>query len=206
MRILTTLSAVLILLSISSCSTPVQYSATNQAFLDAKKGERIWRKIAILPFSGDPAYRRANAEWFAYLIDKHHLFEIVGPSLAEIELGKKGMKTGKVNMPIEEAREAGRLLGADGVIVGSLKTSVADKGDILWGKKVAGTSLVDVPTGQVVATSARSAFLMGTDMNNVASKATEQVVNDLLPALYGLAGKTWTPPPKQEPSRPSLTP
>ncbi len=198
MRALHVFPVVSILLAMCSCIAPVQYNATNREFLDAKKGERTWRRIAVLPFSGDPAFRGSGSEWFAHLVGKQHLFDIVGPSLAEIELAKKGIKPGTADIPVGEAREAGRILGVDGVVVGSLKTATSEWQDMFWGKKVAGASLVDVTTGEVVATSARSSVLTGTNTVDVAANAIEQVVNDLLPALYGLAGKTWIMQPKKE--------
>ncbi len=187
---------------LAACVQPVKYSAKNELYLQQHAGMKPWHRIAVLPFWGDPAFCRSTTEWFAHLIDKHALFEIVGPAVAEIELGKQGLRLGEADIPIGTARDAGRILGVDGVIVGSLKTSAEGRSDIFWGKKVAGVSIVDVPTGQVVATSASSAVLTGTDVGAVATSATELVVNDLLPVLYALAGRTWTPLPKKQDQKP----
>jgi hypothetical protein len=191
---------IVLLLSLISaaCVQPVHYSTKNELFLRQHADMQPWHTVAVLPFSGDPAFCRASAEWFTHLIGKHNLFEIIAPAAAEVKLGKQGMRLGDADIPIETAREAGRILGADGVIVGSLKTSAAGRSDIFWGKKVAAVSIVDVTTGQVVATSGRSDVLRGMDMGAVALSATEGVVNDLLPVLYALAGRTWTPPPPKK--------
>lgn len=198
------LLAFVLLLSLMSaaCVQPVHYSSKNELFLRQHLDKQPWHKVAVLPFSGDPAFCRASAEWFTHLIDKYNLFEIIGPVVAEIELGKQGMRFGDADIPIGMAQEAGRILGADGVIVGSLKTSTTERSDIFWGKKVAVVSIVDVPTGQVVATSARSDVLTGMNTGAVATSATERVVDDLLPALYAVAGKTWTLPPKKQDPKP----
>lgn len=187
--------ALFLSLTSAACVQPVRYSAKNESFLRQHADMQPWHKIAVLPFSGDPAFCRASAEWFTHLIGKHNLFEITGPAVAEVELGKQGMRLGDAEIPIDMAREAGRILGADGVIVGSIKTSTAERSDIFWGKKVASVSIVDVSTGQVVATSCQSDVLMGMDTSTVATSATERVVDDLLPVFYALAGRTLTPTP-----------
>ncbi len=198
------LLAIVLFLSLTSaaCYQPVRYSTKDESFLRQHAGMQPWHKVAVLPFSGDPAFRRATAEWFTHLLDKHNLFEIIGPAVAEIELGKRGQRLGNGDISIETAREAGRILGADGVIVGSLKTSTTERPDIFWGKKIASVSIVDVLTGRVVATSGQSDVLMGADTRAVALSATERVVDDLLPVLYALAGKTLTLPSKKQDTRP----
>lgn len=191
------LLAIVLLLSLTlaACVQPVHYSTKDESFLRQHADMQPWHKIAVLPFSGDPAFCRASAEWFTHLIGKHNLFEVIAPAVAEVGLGKQGMRLGDAEIPIDTAREAGRILGADGVIVGSIKTSTAKRSDIFWGKKVAAVSIVDVTTGQVVATSGQSDVLTGTDTSAVALSATQRVVEDLLPVFYALAGRTLTPTP-----------
>lgn len=191
-------------LTSSACYQPVRNSTKDESFLRQHADKQPWHKVVVLPFTGDPAFCRASAEWFTHLIDKHNLFEIIGPAAAEIELGKQGVRFGDTDVPIGTAQEAGRILGADGVIVGSLKTSITERSDVFWGKKVAAVSIVDVPTGKVVATSARSDVLTGTDTRVVATSATGEAVNDLLPVLYALAGRTWAPTP--QPKKQELKP
>jgi len=187
--------AIVLFLSLTSaaCYQPVRYSTKDESFLRQHADKQPWHKVVVLPFSGDPAFCRASAEWFTHLVDKRNLFEVVGPAVAEIELGKQGVRFGDTDIPVGTAREAGRILGADGVIVGSLKTSTTERSDIFWGKKIASVSIVDVPTGQVVAVSTRSDVLTGVNTAAVALSAAEAVADDLLPVLYALAGRTWTP-------------
>jgi hypothetical protein len=192
--------AIVLFLSLTSsaCYQPVRYSTKDESFLRQHADKQPWHKVVVLPFSGDPAFCRTSAEWFTHLIDKHNLFEVIGPAVAEIELVKQGVRLDHADIPIGTAQEAGRILGADGVIVGSLKTSITERSDVFWGKKVAAVSIVDVSTGKVVATSARSDVLTGTDTRAVATSATGEAVNDLLPILYALAGRTWPPAPLPE--------
>jgi hypothetical protein len=195
---------VLFLSLMSACYQPVRYSAKDESFLRQHAGMLPWHKVAVLPFSGDPAFCRASAEWFTHLIDKHNLFEIVGPAVAEIELAKQGVRLGDADIPVGTAQEAGRVLGADGVIVGSLKTSIGERSDVFWIKKVASVSIVDVSTGKVVAESGRSDVLTGMNTAVVAMSATGEVADDLLPVLYALAGRTWAPAP--QPKKQDLKP
>ncbi len=178
-------------LALASCVEPVRYSAKNEAFLRQHSGMQPWKKVVVLPFTGNPAFARTSAEWLAYQIGNHRLFEITGPAVAEIEMGRQGLRFGEGEIDRETAREAGRIFGADGVIVGSLTTSAAGQVQAAgWEKKVAAVSVVDVSTGQVVATSVHE----GLDSTAV----TEEVANDFLPVLVALAGRTWTTPPSRE--------
>ncbi len=96
------------------------------------------------------------------------------------------------------------MLGVDGVLVGSLKTSTTERSDFFWGKKVATVNIVDVLTGKVVAVSARSDVLTGANTAGVARSATGEAADDLMPVLYALAGRTWVPTP--QPKKQDLKP
>jgi hypothetical protein len=196
--------AIVLFLSLTSaaCYQPIRSSTKDESFLRQHAGKQPWHKVVVLPFTGDPAFCRANAEWFTHLVEKHNLFEVIGPAVAEIELGKQGVRFGDADISIGTAQEAGRVLGADGVIVGSLKTSITERSDVFWGKKVASVSIVDVVTGKVVAASGRSDVLTGTNAAAVALSATGDAADDLLPVLYALAGRTWTSLPKKQDLKP----
>jgi hypothetical protein len=193
------LFAIVLFLSLmpAACYQPVRYSAKNESFLQQHAGKEPWHTVAVLPFSGHPVLNRMSAEWFTHLIDKHHLFDIIGPSVSQIELGKQGVLLGDADIPIGTAQEAGRVLGAEGVIVGSIKKEPAT-----GNRYIAAVSIVDVSTGRVVATIVRSDFQQGMMGGEIAAAATAQVANDLLPVLYALANRTWTPPPEKQGGEP----
>lgn len=192
---------IIVLPCIASCVPPPPYSAKNEAYL-RDPGRVSWKKVAILPFSGDPAFRRTSAEWFAFRVRSHGLFELIGPGIAEIELKEKGIVSGDADIPAESACAAGRALNADAVIVGSIRRRSYPGGIGLW--PVAGVSVVDVSTGTVVATSVQPAKTMfAADMQTFAASATEHVVEDILPVLFAAAGRPWTAPKAQE--RPAET-
>jgi hypothetical protein len=176
-----------------SCVGPVQYSAKNEAFLRQQSAMQPWKRIAVLPFAGDPAFARTSAEWLAYLIGKQQLFEITPPAIAESEMGLRGLRSGEGEIDLETARIAGKDLGVDGVIVGSIRTSLVDLQRLQWEKKTVAVSIVAVATGEVVATSVHEGAS--------AIPLTEAVVNDFLPVLYPVAGREWAPPPKEEPDQ-----
>ena len=76
------------LFPLAGCATDANKLIINKAYCIPPSP---WKKIAILPFSGAPEFRRVAGEWVAYSIQKHSHYEIVSPTLAEIELGKHGM-------------------------------------------------------------------------------------------------------------------
>jgi hypothetical protein len=158
--------------------------------------ERLnWGKIAILPFTGIPAFQRVSGELFSFHMWKQKHFAIIEPAIGEIELKKRGIELSKTQIKIEQAQKAGQILGVDAVIVGSV---IIKKGEFLnLGNLVAGVSLTDVSTGKVVATSICSVPIQRLyGEHKVLPEATEGVANDILAILYELAGETWNSPQK----------
>ncbi len=176
----------------AACIPPVQYSARDDTFTRTTAERKAWKTIVVLPFTGDMAYRTVSGEWFAFQLDKTRLFEVMGPALSEVELRKHGIAAAEADMALDTAREAGRLLGADGVVAGSIKTKE-------WQGPVAGASLIDVASGKVVATSIHSKNMMLTTWSKKRSiAATEDVARDITDVLYAIAGKP-LPQPKEPP-------
>ncbi len=184
----------------AACVQPVRYSAKDELFLRQRADMQPWQTIAVLPFSGEPAFRRVAAEWFAYQVHKQRILDILDPSLAEVELKQKGFSIGDADMTIDDAWKAGLLLGVDGVVVGSIKPQQVSPTQL--GPLVAGASIIDTATGKLVATSVQSKVLVTMDMKEFAAAVTDEVVADLLPVLHSLAGRTWSPPPKREDRKP----
>ena len=167
----------------------------DESFMKRDAGREAWRKVAILPFAGDPVLRRTAAEWFAFQVRRHGLFEIVDPSLAEIELGKKGVVFGSSGAPAEMAQRAGRLLGVDGVVFGSIDPRPPRAQP---GRRETAASIVDVTTGEVVGASVQSNVAWVPYSGDLVMAAVARVAADLVPVFYVAAGKAWTPPPRKE--------
>ena len=158
--------------------------------------ERLnWGKIAILPFTGIPAFQRVSAELFSFHMCKQKHFVIIEPAIAEIELKKQRIELTKTQIKIEQAQKAGQILGVNAVIVGSI---IIKRGEFPnFVNLVAGVSLIDVSTGKVVATSICSVPIQRLyGEHKVLPEATEGVANDILSILYELAGETWNSPQK----------
>ncbi len=189
-------SAILLSLALllASCAQPGRKVSLDDSFMKGGAGRTAWRKVAVLPFAGDPAFRRVAGEWFAFRVHKHGVFEVVDPILAGIELDKQGVRFGEAAVTVEDARKAGRLLGVDGVVFGSIDQRPADR----QGSPAAGASIVDMATGKVVAESVRSYPAWGGYREETVMAAIDRVAEDLAPVFYAAAGKTWTPPPKDE--------
>ncbi len=182
-------------LSAAACIQPVQYKAKDDSFTRQAAAQKAWKKIAVLPFTGDLAYRRVSSEWFAFQLDKLHLFELLGPAVSEVELRKQGIEAAESDIALETALKAGHLLGADAVLVGSVKTKE-------WQGPVAGVSLIDVASGKVVATSVHSEnMILTTSSKKRSIAAAEDVARDISDVLFEMAGKPRPQPPK-EPPRP----
>lgn len=182
-----------------SCVPPVHRMSRDESFMKQDAGRKAWRKVAVLPFAGDTAFRRTAAEWLAFRVGKHGLFEIVVPSLAEIELKKQGTLIGEAGATVEEAQRAGQMLGVDGVVFGSVDPSARG------GREPAGVEarVVDVATGKVVADSLRSPLARVRYAQRGVMAAVDLIAEDLAPVLYAVAGKAWTPPPKNETDGPA---
>lgn len=189
-------------LFLSGCVTvappPPPYFEKDEVFIEEIEGESVtWRKIAILPFSGQPALRRFSAELFAFHVQKQQHFEIVGPAIAEIELKKKGIELADKKIELEAALEAGRLLGVDAVIVGDVSSF------FVGGRKVkTGVSLIDIKSKGTIATSINSGLFPYMEVrptvyiksHRAVLSTVEEVANDILSVFYMLAGEEWTPP------------
>jgi len=190
-------SAIVLSLSLlfASCVQPVHKLSRDESFMKREATRKPWRRVAILPFTGDPAVRRVAAEWFAFRVHRHGLFEVVDPSLAEIELKKNGILFGDAGTTLAEAQNAGNLLGVDGVVFGSIAPQPPP---VRQGPPTAGASIVDMATGKVVGNSIHS-YVMGTrDLEERVMVAVDRVEEDLVPVFYAAAGRSWTPPPKED--------
>lgn len=176
----------------ASCIQAIQKTERDESFMRPDPGRAAWRKVAVLPFSGNPAYRRVAAEWLAFRLDRHGLFRIVDPSAAEIELGKKGIRSGGSEVTAEEARTAGQALGADGVVTGSISPGPSTGPGILQAVRV---RVVETATGKVVADSTRSGTGRGKGGESPVFADVDAVAEDLVPVLFAAAGKPWSPPP-----------
>lgn len=189
-------SAIVLSLSLlsASCVQPVHKAATDNAFMRPDAGRNAWRKVAVLPFTGEPAFRRVAAEWFAFRLHKHGLFEVVDPFFAELELRKNGILVGETAATVEEVRKAGLLLGVDGVVSGSVDPAPPGQ----QGVPMAGAKIVDMATGKVVADSALSfPPWIGYRQESMIG-AVDRIAEDFVPVFHAAAGKPWTPPPKEK--------
>ena len=144
-----------------------------------------WKKIAVLPFSGDQKFRRTSPEWFSFYLQKQQRYTIITPTFAEIEILNQGMSIPEKEFSIEEARQAGRLLGVDAVFTGNIKTRKISQSPV-----EISLQLIDVKTGKKIATHTIGypswVFLWDTFQEYV-RLATETAGRDFLIVLKGFA-------------------
>lgn len=184
--------AMVLALSLAGCVQPARRVTVDNSFMIPDAGRAAWRRVAVLPFTGEPAFRRPAAEWFSFRLRRQGLFDVVDPSLAEIELKKNGILFAEAATTVEVAQEAGRRLGVDGVVFGSVGAGEpAEKQP-----RAVGASVVDLATGKVVAGGVHGYFAWSRDAQEAVMAAVTSVGDDLLPVFFAAAGKTWTPPAK----------
>jgi hypothetical protein len=164
----------------------------NERFLQ-RKGQTAWKTIAVLPFTGPPQHARVFSEYFSVQLLQQHRYIIVSPALFEIELNKRGSPLAKGIRNIQEAREAGQLLGADAVIMGSVDTDYSFQ--LVHGEGIVRTRLIDTATGEQVAEITRaSPVLFTTDQHRHMTVATEGAAADMLSVLRLLSGEPVSQP------------
>ncbi len=150
-------------------------------------------QIAVLPFSGNPAFRRVSAEWFSFQMRKQKHFQILEPASVEITLKQKGLQIPTDEKVIVVAQEAGKLLNAAAVIAGNLT--------VKYGMEVHAivkVTLIDARSGEVVATSIQSDQLLGSFSEHPhVVAATERAASDILTVLND-AAKSMAPAERRD--------
>lgn len=158
-----------------------------------------WKKIAVLPFSGEKKFRRTTAEWFSFYLQKQQHYSIVTPSFAEIEIANQGIDISEKRFSIEQARQAARLLGADAIFIGDIETMKRSKSPV----KIF-IQLLDVKTGEQIATHTigyPSMVFLWDNFQDYVKLATDAAGRDFLKVLKHLAnGKYINPLPENTPS------
>jgi hypothetical protein len=155
-----------------------------------------WKKIVVLPFTGEKKFRRTAAEWFSFYLQKQPHYSIITPTLAEIEIEKSGMNIPEKGFSSEEARQAARLLGADAVFTGDVETQKRAKSPV----KIL-IQLIDVKTGEKIATHTigyPSMVFLWDNFQEYAKLATDAAGRDFLKILKGLAEGRWIEPPAEK--------
>ena len=169
---------------ISGCSSKPGVAVKNFDFTESLTPSS-WEKIAVLPFSGDQKFRRTSPEWFSFYLQKQQRYTIITPTYAEIEILNQGMRIPEKEFSIEEARQAGRLLGADAVFIGNIETEKKSQSPVELSLQ-----LIDVKTGNTMATHTIGypswVFLWDTFQEYV-KLATETAGRDFLVVLKGFA-------------------
>lgn len=151
-----------------------------------------WKRIAVLPFSGDKKFRRTAAEWFSFYLQKQPHYSIVTPTFAEIEIANKGMEIPENGFSIDEARQAARLLGADAVFIGDVETQKRSQSPV----KIS-IQLIDVKTGEQIATHTigyPSWVFLWDNFQEYVKLATDAAGRDFLKVLKYLADENRVKP------------
>jgi hypothetical protein len=185
------------LLVLCGCSKPgvtVKHFDYNESYTPSS-----WKKIAVLPFSGDKKFRRTAAEWFSFYLQKQPHYLIMTPTFAEIEITNKGMDVPGNEFSIEQARQAARLLKADAVFIGDIETQKRSKSPV----KIL-MRLIDVKTGEQIATHTigyPAMVFLWDNFHEYVKLATDAAGTDFLKTLKDLADeKPIAPLPDSPPS------
>ena len=182
------------LLVLCGCSKPdvmIKHFDYNERYTPSS-----WKKIVVLPFTGEKKFRRTAAEWFSFYLQKQPHYSIITPTLAEIEIEKSGMNIPEKGFSSEEARQAARLLGADAVFTGDVETQKRAKSPV----KIL-IQLIDVKTGEKIATHTigyPSMVFLWDNFQEYTKLATDAAGRDFLKVLKGLAEGRWIEPPAEK--------
>ena len=147
-----------------------------------------WSTIGILPFSGEQAFAKISAELFTFHMLKQKHFKIIQPAIAEIILRKKDFHMSQDLGNIQEAQEAGNLLGAEAVILGNIKILRMKK------RAIADLKLIDTKRGDIIASIVledQNCFSL-IEHDHVTAAITE-ASKEMLLVLEGLSGKIAIP-------------
>jgi hypothetical protein len=122
---------------------------------------------------------------------QQHRYAIISPAIAEIELNKRGFPLAKGIRTVQEAREAGHLLDADAVVMGSVGTDYSFQ--LAHGEGIIRTKLIDMATGeQVIEVTQASSVLFTADQHRHMTNATESAAAHMLSVLRLLSGEPAT--------------
>jgi hypothetical protein len=170
-----------------SCGAVKTGIVPNERFLQ-QKGQTTWKTIVVLPFTGPPQHARVFSEYFFVQLLQQHSYAIISPAIAEIELKKKGFPLAKGIRNVREAREAGQLLDADAVVMGSVGTDYTFQ--LAHGEGIIKTMLIDMATGEQVAEITQASSVIFTaDQHRHMTNATESAATDMLSVLRLLSGE-----------------
>ena len=157
-----------------------------------------WKKIAVLPFSGDKKFRRTSAEWFSFHLQRQQHYSIVTPTFAEIEIKNQGIDAPENKFSIEQVQRAGRILAVDAIFTADIETQKRSKSPV----KIS-IQLIDVKTGEMIATHTigyPSWVLLWDNFQEYVKLATDAAGRDFLKVLKHLAEE------KQDEAFPDNTP
>ena len=177
------------------CALPACYggsSIVHQFDLKPDYRPSPWKKIAVLPFSGDQRFTRVAAEWFAHHLQKQSHFSIVTPTFAEIEIQKLGISSNEDKLSPEEARRAARSLGADALFLGQVEAQFRSRSPA----KVS-IQLIDLEREEPVAASTvgyPSILLKWANYHEYVAYATDKAGEMFLKLLEDLALGKWVSP------------
>jgi hypothetical protein len=152
-----------------------------------------WNQIAILPFSGNPAFTKMASDTFALHMLKQQHFKIVQPSTVEVSLRQIRVASSPSELSIQEAQKVGQIVNAEAVFIGDITSY--NNGFTL--NAFATVKLVDTKTGEIVAASHKpSGLLFGYSEHQAAIAAVKNVANEMLLILEELSKKNVITPTK----------
>jgi TolB-like protein len=172
------------LLVVSGCGSNPGATIKNLNFTESLS-LNSWKKIAVLPFSGDKKFQRTSAEWLSFHLQKQPHYSIVTPTFAEIEIKNHGMDVTGNEFSIEQAQQAGRILKVDAVLLGNIETAKISKSPV----KIS-LQLIDVKTGEMIATHTigyPSWVLLWDNFQEYVKLATDTAGRDFIKVLKYLA-------------------
>lgn len=168
------ISLLIVCFLMSSCANP-SYLKINRQFENSN-----WKRIVVLPFSGDIRFRDEMTDVFAMQLLDQEKYEILEPSAIQDVIKKVVIETGDDVISIGDAQRIGQLVGVQAVFMGNVnahRTAGAMNG-------FATVKLIDVDTGKIVVAAHKpSGLLMAWSEHQCVMKAVERAAKDLVKYL-----------------------
>ena len=171
---------------LTACATPPHGPSHAPSTRDEAFVPERWETVAVLPFTGDPAFRRPAGEFFASKMQKQPHFRIMTPGFAELVLKRNGQSLDATRITDEQAQKLGQLVDAQAVFIGNI-TLVRD-GYVVYVR--AEIKLIEVSQGHVVASvDRRPPISYSIDGYVLAQAAQNQAATEMMAILEALGKK-----------------
>lgn len=161
-------------LILSSCANP-SYFEVNKNFKQTN-----WKRVAILPFSGDERFSEEVTDVFSMHLLKQDRYEVLEPAAIQDVIKKIVIEKTDNTISVGDAQRIGQLTNVDAVFLGNVNSY--NNGASMNGFIT--IKLIDVASGKIVAATHKpSGLLIGWSEHQAVMNALERASKDMVKYL-----------------------